>query len=300
MVQRILAAVAAILTAGAAMAQLPAPQPQPINPIFTQIQGQNQGPAGLSTDAPIGARDVLDIRVFQDPSFNTPHATVTDDGLITIPTLGKIEVTGLTPSQLEQRLKSLLEAKYLAKAEVSVSVIEAGSKPISVIGAVMRPGRIPATGNMNLIQALTNAGGLANGYGKDLIVLRTGTNALTEQIAIDIDDLLIRGNADLNIPLRSNDVINVSAEQPILVYVVGEVMRPGKVSFRRSQNPTLLQAIADSGGTTDRASKKVSVKRMVNGKEKTTPYDLRRIMSGKNPDVPLLDGDTIIVQESFF
>jgi polysaccharide export outer membrane protein len=296
MTQRILAAVAAILLAGAVKAQLPTPQPQPINPIFAQVQG----PAGLSTDAPIGPRDVLDVRVFQDPSFNNPHATVTDDGLITIPTLGKIEVTGLTPSQLEQRLKALLEAKYLAKAEVSVSVIEAGSKPISVIGAVMRPGRIPATGNMNLIQALTNAGGLTNGYGKDLVVLRTGTNGLTEQIAIDIDDLLVRGNADLNIPLRSNDVVNVSAEQPILVYVVGEVMRPGKVSFRRAQNPTLLQAIADSGGTTDRASKKVRLKRIVNGKEQTLPYDLKRIMSGKNPDVPLLDGDTIVVAESFF
>src|SRR5207244_7695200 len=144
-------------------------------------------------------------------------------------------------TQIEQRIKSLLEARFLNKADVTVDLIEAGSKPISVIGAVSRPGRIGITGNITLMQAITTAGGLAPGYGRNLYVLRTGTNGLTEQIAIDIDELMVNGNPDVNLPLRANDVINIPIESMMNVYVLGEVMRPGKVQFRGSQRPTLLQ-----------------------------------------------------------
>jgi polysaccharide export outer membrane protein len=252
-----------------------------------------------ASDAPIGPRDVIEVKVFQDPNLYT-KMTVTDDGRITMPLLGKVDVSGLTPTELETRIKTLLEAKYINKADVSVTVLEAGSKPISVIGAVTRPGRIGITGNITLIQAITQAGGLANGYGRTLYVLRTAANGLTEQIAIDIDDLMVNGNPDLNLPLRANDVINVPIDSSINIYVLGEVMHPGSVQFRRSQTPTLLQALAAAGGPTDRASKKVILKRVVAGAEKTFRYDFRKIIDGRQDDVVLQDGDRIVFAESFF
>ena len=270
-------------------------------PAVAQVQpgtllGEN---APSASDAPIGPRDYIEIKVFQDPTLNT-KITVSDDGRITMPLLGKVEVSGLTPTDLEARIKSLLEAKYINKADVTVTVIEAGSKPISVIGAVTRPGRIGITGNISLIQAITQAGGLANGYGRSLYVLRTAANGLTEQIAIDIDDLMVNGNPDLNLPLRPNDVINVPIDSQINIYVLGEVMHPGSVQFRRSQTPTLLQALAAAGGPTDRASKQVILKRVVNGAEKTFKYDFKKIIDGRQNDVVLLDGDRIVFKESFF
>jgi len=272
-------------------------------PAFAQTQLQpgsllNDAPPSAS-DAPIGPRDVIEVKVFQDPNLYT-KMTVTDDGRITMPLLGKVDVSGLTPTQLETRIKSLLEAKYINKADVTVTVIEAGSKPISVIGAVTHPGRIGITGNITLIQAITQAGGLATGYGRTLYVLRTASNGLTEQIAIDIDDLMVNGNPDLNLPLRANDVINVPIDSSINIYVLGEVMHPGSVQFRRSQTPTLLQALAAAGGPTDRASKKVILKRVVNGAEKTFRYDFRKIIDGRQDDIVLQDGDRIVFAESFF
>ncbi len=255
-------------------------------------------PASAS-DAPIGPRDQIEVKVFQDPSLYT-KMTVSDDGRITMPLIGKVDVSGLTPTQVEQRIKGLLEAKYINKADVSVTVTEAGSKPISVIGAVMRPGRIGITGNISLIQAITQAGGLATGYGRALYVLRTASNGLTEQIAIDIDDLMVNGNPDLNLPLRANDVINVPVDASISIYVLGEVMHPGSVQFRRSQTPTLLQVLSSAGGPTDRASKKVVLKRVVGGVEKTFHYDFRKIIDGRQSDIVLMDGDRLIFQESFF
>lgn len=252
-----------------------------------------------SSDAPIGSRDVLDIRVAQDPTLNTT-ATVADDGRISMPVVGRIDVSGLTPLQAEARIRQVLEAKVLRQADVTVSVLVAGSKPISVIGAVTRPGGINVTGNITLIQAITQAGGLAAGYGKTIYVLRTASNGLTEQIAIDIDDLMVNGNPDLNLPLAPNDVVNIPMDTPISIYILGEVTRPGKVQFRRSQTPTLLQALADAGAPTDRASRSVVVKRFVNGRETTIKADWKKIVEGRQPDIQLQDNDTIYVKESIF
>jgi polysaccharide export outer membrane protein len=252
-----------------------------------------------SIDARIGPRDVLEIKVAQDPSVNT-RATVSDDGRVSLNLVGKVDVGGLTASQAELKIKSLLEAQFIKKADVSVQVVEFGSKPISVVGAVTKPGSIGIGGNITLVQAITAAGGLANGYGKTLYVLRTGANGLTEQLPIDIEDLMVNGNPDLNIPLAPNDVINVQMDTPITIYVWGEVMRPGNIQFRRSQNPTLMQAIASAGGPTDRASKTARISRTVGGKTTNINTNYRAIANGDRPDVPLQDGDTIFLKESVF
>jgi polysaccharide biosynthesis/export protein len=253
----------------------------------------------LSGDAPVGPRDVLDVRVLEDATMST-RSTVTDDGNLVMNHVGKIYVAGLTATQIENKLKTLLESSYLAKATVSVQVIEFSSKPISVVGAVLRPGRISASANTTLIQAITQAGGLTTGYGKELYVLRTGRNGLSEQLSIDIEELMVNGNPDLNIPLAPNDLVNVPLDAQITIYVLGEVMKPGKALFRRSQTPTLLQVIADAGGVTDRARSEVIIKRIVDGKEKTLRANYKRIINGREKDPILQDNDTVVVREALF
>jgi polysaccharide export outer membrane protein len=253
----------------------------------------------LSTDAPIGPQDVLDISVLEDKSI-AGRVTVKEDGTIVLNVLEKVQVAGLSASQVEGRLKSLLEESYLAKATVSVQVVEFASKPISVVGAVVRPGRISATGNTTLIQAITQAGGLAPTHGKDLYILRTASNGLSERVSISIDDLMINGNPDVNIPLAPNDLVNVPADTPITIYLLGEFARPGKALFRSSQTPTLLQAMADAGGQTDRAGKTVVITRLVDGKTERIEVNYRQILSGRRPDVILRDNDTLYLGSALF
>ncbi|HEV7241812.1 MAG TPA: SLBB domain-containing protein [Thermoanaerobaculia bacterium] len=253
----------------------------------------------LSSDAPVGPRDVLDVKVLEDDKISG-RVTVNDDGSLAFNVIGKVQVAGLTSTQIEAKLKALLEADILTKATISVQVVEFASKPISVVGAVVRPGRIGATGNTTLIQAITQAGGLAAGHGKELYVLRTARNGLSEQVAIDIDQLMVQGRAELNIPLAPNDLVNVPIDTPVAIYLLGEVMRPGKVEFRSSQTPTLLQAIAAAGGPTDRASRRVVVKRVVNGIEQTIKLNYRDILNGKRKDEILHDNDTLYLEEAIF
>jgi protein involved in polysaccharide export with SLBB domain len=169
-----------------------------------------------------------------------------------------------------------------------------------VVGAVVRPGRISATGNTTLIQAITQAGGLAAGHGKELYVLRTGQNGLTEQVAVSVDELMINGNPDVNIPLAPNDLVNVPVDTPITIYVGGEVSRPGKAQFRSSQTPTLMQAIVDAGGKTDRASKIATISRVENGKTRTIKVNYFDIIRGRRADEILKDNDTVWIDEAFF
>jgi polysaccharide export outer membrane protein len=269
--------------------------------LLPQTPGSSAAQSGVigAGDATIGPRDVLEVRVIEDPTVSG-RVTVTDEGQIVLQVVGKVDVAGLSAAQVETKLKTMLETSFIRKATVSVQVVEFGSQPISVLGAVLRPGRIGASSSMTLIQAITQAGGLTSNYGKELYILRTARNGLTEQLAVDIEDLMVNGNPDLNIPLAPNDLINVPVDTPISVYVVGEVMRPGKVQFRRSQTPTLVQAIAEAGGPTDRAKSTVRVLRMENGKEVRIERNYGDITRGKASDLELKDGDRIVIEESFF
>ncbi|NIQ31917.1 MAG: hypothetical protein GTN89_16590, partial [Acidobacteria bacterium] len=131
-------------------------------------------------------------------------------------------------------------------------------------------------------------------------ILRRSANGLHDQLTISLDDLFTRADPTVNIPIYSNDVISVPLARSITVYLMGEVNTTGQLTFRANQRPTLLTAIAQAGGLTKRASSKISVKRR---REDGTRYEIivryRRLLQGEQEDLPLEDGDLIVVKESF-
>lgn len=264
---------------------------------FSSVAAQD---LGQSADYQVGPRDVLDIRVFQDPSLNS-QPRVSDEGKITLPLIGSVEVSEMTTRQIELKLKNLLEERFYSKADVTVSVLEFENAPISVLGAVNKPGKIVVGGSMTLLQAISAAGGLASGHGRSLYILRTAPNGLSDQLEVDIESLILRGDPEVNVPVEPNDLINVPTDVTLSIYVLGEVMKQGVVELRSSQQATVLKAIAAAGGPTDRANlKKIIIKRNIDGKETNIEVDFNRIIAGKAPDVALQDNDRIWVRESFF
>jgi polysaccharide export outer membrane protein len=250
----------------------------------------------------IGPRDKLQIQVFEMPELNQVERRVSADGTISLPPpVGDIQVAGLTSIEVAQRLKTLLEARYAQRATVDVTVQEFLSRPISVIGAVRKPGALEVPGRWTLLEALTASGGVAEGRGSELHVLRRADNGLSDQVSISLDDLLVRADPRVNIPLRANDLVNVPAAVDVVVYCLGAVKNPGAVNFKSTERTTLLAAIARSGGLTDRASKTLRIKRA--DAAAGTPEvaaDYQRILAGKDADVELHNGDVVVVKESFF
>lgn len=248
----------------------------------------------------IGPKDLLEIRVFEVPELNIERR-VSEEGTVNLPLIGDVPVQGLTDSELAERLKALLEARYVQRASVAVQVREFRSRPITMMGAVRQPGNLAFSGRWTLMEALGAAGGLTERHGGTIFVMRRAENGLTDQIAIEVDDLMLRALPEANIPIFSGDVINIPGRVEVTVHCLGQVARPGALTFTSTQRISLLTAIAQAGGVTNRASRTVQIQRRErSGQDVILEVDYRRILSGRDPDPELRDGDVIVVRESFF
>lgn len=246
-------------------------------------------------DYRIGPKDLLEITVFGLPEL-TQTVRVAEDGSITMPLLGKVEVAGLTAQELETRLASILDKQYTKDARVTIFIRE--YQKISMLGAVGRPGQYELVGPTRLLQAIAQAGGLTPQAMNELFIYRIGKDGRQTTITIDVGELMVRGNQDLNIELQPKDVISVPVDLTQNVFVYGEVTSPGAISYLASKKITLLQAIAQAGGTTEWAKKsKVVIKRKdrASGKDVKIRVNLKKLISGKLADIVLEEGDVIII-----
>lgn len=252
-------------------------------------------------DYRVGPKDLIEIKVFEVPELNVERR-ITDDGTLELPLIGPVPVSNLTLDEVRQKLVQVLEAKYVRHASVSVVIKEFQNQPISIIGAVAKPGPLSSSGRWTLLQGISEAGGLIAGAGSRIYVLRHADNGLSDQIEINTADLMTRSDPRWNIPIYPNDVINIPPQVLVRVFVIGEVKNPGAVDMSSDDRITLLSVIAKAGGLTDRASHgEVRIKRRGrDGKDHELSVPYRRILAGKEPDPELQASDVVIVKESFF
>jgi polysaccharide export outer membrane protein len=258
--------------------------------------------AQTGQEAFIGPKDLLEIKVVELPELNLA-VRVSEDGSITLPLIGRVELGGLTKDAAERKIAALLAEKYVNNPQVSVFIKEYQSNRVALIGAVKTPGMYEMIGSMNLLELISKAGGFTDNTGNDLYVTREGKDGIQVKLTINLDDLIINGNQSLNIPLQPRDIVTVPVDKIIQIYVWGEVKNPGALSVKLSKNITLMQAIAQAGGTTATAKKSaVVIKRKdeKTGKDIQIKVNLNDIIKGKTPDPPLKEGDVVYVPESFW
>jgi polysaccharide export outer membrane protein len=253
--------------------------------------------ASAAIDLVIGPEDLLDINVFELPQF-TVTTRVSGDGTITMPLIGSIQVGGLSKKQAERKIADALEAKYVNNANVSVTIKEYKSRQVSLLGAVKLPGPYYIISQRNLLQLLSEAGGLAADAGKKCFIFRPGS----PRIEVDLGELM-NGNEAFNVAVLPGDVINIPPERKVVIYVLGAVRNPGAVELSGNMPVTLLAAIARAGGPNEQANKsdiKIRRKDPDTGEEVVIKANLKDIISGKTPDLDLMPGDVVNVPESFF
>lgn len=251
-------------------------------------------------DYVLGPGDLIEIRVFELSEMNVT-ARISADGNITLPLIGAVRASGLTAFGLEQEIKTRLDERYLRDAQVSVFIKEYKSQRVSVMGGVKNPRDYELTGRTTLLQIISMAGGVTSNAGRYIYVFRTSPEGISDRIEISIDALLYQGDPKYNIPIQAGDVVNVPIEREVIIYVFGEVMRPGALKFKSSDRITILSAIATAGGFTDRASRRnVIIKRQDTDKEEEISVNVSRIISGREEDKDLQPEDVVIVRESFF
>ena len=245
----------------------------------------------------IGPGDVLEVMVFDEPDLSRT-LRVTEDGSITLPLIGEVEVSGKRISAASEAIRVLYERDYLVDPQVSVKIQEFRSQRVEVLGAVKEPGVFYLTsGSSNLINILAQAGGPKEESGRFALIYRLGKDGALAPARIDLFALLDEGKIESNIAILGGDRIFLPSRNEI--YVMGEVNKQGAVPYESELS--LLQAISKAGGfAAGAALSRVQVIRVVDGKEQILRVDVKRIQSGNGRDVALFPDDVITVPKSIF
>jgi polysaccharide export outer membrane protein len=159
-------------------------------------------------DYQIGAGDVLTVNVWKEPDASAAGLVVRNDGKITLPLLKDVVVAGLTLHQAEKLITEQL-SKYIMAPDVAVIATSISSQKIYLIGAVKKEGPMPLTFRMNVLQALSEAGGLTEFAKKKRIYVLRSEGGREFRLPFDYTEVLKGTHMELNILLKPGDTIVV-------------------------------------------------------------------------------------------
>jgi polysaccharide export outer membrane protein len=199
----------------------------------------------------LGPGDVLSLKVWRRPELDDETLVVSPDGTIAIARIGLISVNKKSLREVTEEVATKL-ARLYESPEVHIAVNEYNNNKAFVLGRVVKPGVVRFPGNGTLLEALALAGGLPY-QGKETFLTRCAIIRGNDLVIwIDLKDLLQNGNMALNCAIQNNDVIFIPAAEEAMVYVMGEVVKPGAIQIRPGIN--LIDAIMRAGGFTNHAN----------------------------------------------
>ncbi len=157
----------------------------------------------------IGAGDVLEVSVWNEPQASVQGAVVRPDGKISLPLLKDISVLGLTPMELQQVLTSKLD-KLIRSPDITVVVREIHSKKVYLVGQVGKIGSMPLTSDdATVLQALAEAGGVTPYAKKKKIYVLRIENGKKIKLPFDYEAVVKGEHLEQNITLHPDDTIVV-------------------------------------------------------------------------------------------
>jgi polysaccharide export outer membrane protein len=263
----------------------------------------------------LGSGDEISVQQANAEELDGATARVDDLGFVNMPLTGRVQLSGLTLEEAEAALKERL-GKLLLNPEPVLSITQYRSQPVSVVGAVNTPGVIQLQGRKTLVEMISMAGGVRADAGTDAEITRRMTygkiplqNAVVDgsgQFSTSKVNLplLLRGTSPAtNIVILPQDIISVPRAE--LIYVTGDVKKPGGFPLTTNGSISVLQAVALAEGvTTDSVPQNAKIFRSkdngedgVAGREELT-VDVRAIQKGKIKDFDLKPRDILFIPDS--
>lgn len=216
-------------------------------------------------------------------------------GEIQLPLLGAIQVANLSAADAQILIKGLYQdRKFYKVINVTIYIVEYGiAHSVLIRGEVEKPGLYPVAGQMRLSDALALAGGTTARAGRQVVVVRQGVHNHSEET-----ETLRRGTdgfGDVTIS-RGDEVV---VERSGVVYVTGDVNKPGGFVMDNQGRLSALQALALAEGTKSTASlDSAMLIRNTPNERKTTVIRLKQIMHNKIPDISLEPEDIVYIPKS--
>jgi len=187
-------------------AQVAAPAPAAPAPAAPEPAPLVSAPGVDANTYVIGPSDVLAVTVWKEPDLSR-EILVRPDGMITLPLLGDVQASGLTPLQLADQIAAKLK-KYVQDPNVSVVVGAIHSKVIYLLGEVGRKGPVEMTPGMTLLEAIASASGLTDYANAKKIYILRDKDGKHERIPVHYKEAL-KGNSEFNLVLEPGDTIVV-------------------------------------------------------------------------------------------
>ncbi len=277
---------------------------------FTATNASTAPSFSDATNYVLGPEDQITVRVFAADDIPDRPAQIANDGTVTLPMIGVVHAAGLTVDQLQANLETAYK-KFFKEPQVTVQVNDSRSQPVSVAGNVNTPGVVQLKGTRNLMEVIGLAGGLRPDAGDSVLLTRLSgegpipvSGAFVDPTGkynvahINIRSVMNGNNPQGNILIKPHDVITVPRAR--MVYVLGNVGRPGGYVMTDDETMSVSKAVALAGGWDKTAALgSARILRAGGGAERDQiPADLKKIMSNKTADVELRPDDILFVPNS--
>jgi polysaccharide biosynthesis/export protein len=156
----------------------------------------------------IGVGDVLEINVWKEGELSK-NVGVRPDGMITLPLIGEIKATGLTPVQLQEQITTAL-SKEMSDPQVVVMVGAVNSMSFNIMGQVYKPGFFPLTRPLTILDAIALSGGFRDfAKQKKIYILRAAPDGTQQKIHFNYKQVIKGQNMSQNIMVEPRDTIVV-------------------------------------------------------------------------------------------
>lgn len=161
-----------------------------------------------ASDYIVGEADVLRVSVWKQPELSQTSALVRPDGMVSLPLVGDVKASGMTPAQIEAGLVAKLK-NYVNEPRVTVTVAEVASKTVYVTGEVARAGAYPLVGPVDVLQLIAKAGGVTPyAHRKSMFVLRR-VDGSKQKLPVNYNQIIHGKSPEQNINLQPGDTVVV-------------------------------------------------------------------------------------------
>jgi polysaccharide export outer membrane protein len=277
----------------------------PLNPPGTAPMNDSRvGVFGTGTDIPqtspttqIAEGDLLDVVIFDTPELSG-RFRVNLKGDILLPLAGTLHVAGMTLAEITDAVSlRYKDAKILVAPEVTVFVAEFTRRTITITGEVRGPGVFPIATPRTLTDTLAMAGGLNDSASRTVSIVHAADPRQIIHVTLNVGAQTPESIQEGRMEILPGDSIFVARSG--IVYLVGELMRPGGFQVEHNNRLTLLEAVALAGGLTRtaKASQSRLIRRSATGREEMR-VNLQKVLYGGGPDLLLTDGDIVFVPNS--
>ncbi len=251
--------------------------------------------AEAEAPAMLAPGDLVAVSEYHTPEFRA-QVRVAKDGTVMLPMIGDVRVAGLDEQGAARAIEAALKAKgMLLHPAVTVLATVTAGQDVSVLGEVARPGVYPYLEHHRLRDVIAEASGLSPTAGSLAVIFHRDSPETPHAVALHVGGEEAGG--EHNPELSPGDTVQVSRAG--LVFVVGDVIRPGGFAIDPQQGLTLAQAVSLAWGPTQNAAlNKAVLIREQKGGRTVTRIDLKRLLRGQDPDMAVEDRDIVFVPDS--